>query len=97
MTVQSPTRDDRGNARPDHRLHAPLDWLVVIDVLLVVCSAPAIVVWMLLAPEASNLPLYAAALVVVLPATTAPRCGPGARGRRTPIRSRCPDTCAVTG
>lgn len=68
MTVQNPTRDDRGTLA---RITDALYWFVVIDVLLVACSAPAIVVWMLLAREASNVPLYAAALVFVLPAMTA--------------------------
>lgn len=68
MTVEHRTRDDRGTLA---RITDALYWLVVIDLLLVVCSAPTIVVWMLLAPEASNLPLYAASLVVALPALTA--------------------------
>lgn len=68
MTVEHRTRDDRGTLA---RIADALYWFVVIDVLLVLCSAPTIVVWMLLAPEASNLPLYGASLVLAMPALTA--------------------------
>ena len=68
MTVQQATKDDRSTLA---RIADALYWFVIIDLLLVLCSAPTIVVWMLLAPEASNLPLYGASLVPVLPAATA--------------------------
>jgi len=68
MTVAHGVRDDRGTLT---RIAEMLYWLVLLDVLLVVCSAPTIVVWMLLAPTANNLPLYGASFVTVLPATSA--------------------------
>lgn len=68
MIVQQATRDDRSTFT---RIADALYWFVIIDLLLVLCSAPTIVVWMLLAPEASNLPLYGASLVPVLPAVAA--------------------------
>lgn len=68
MTVMHRTRDDRGTLA---RITEGLYWFAVIDLLLVVTSAPALVVWMLLAQDASNLPLYAASLVVVLPSVSA--------------------------
>lgn len=68
MIVMNRTRDDRGTLT---RLTEGLYWFAIIDVLLVVTSAPAMIVWMLLAQDVSNLPLYAAALVVVLPSVSA--------------------------
>src|SRR5690625_7033642 len=68
MSVQHVTRDDRGTLE---RVTQALYWFVVIDVLLVVTSAPTVVTWMLLARDASNIPLYTASLLFILPAAAA--------------------------
>jgi len=68
MSVQHVTRDDRGTLE---RVTQALYWFVVIDVLLVVTSAPTVVTWMLLARDASNIPLYTASLLFILPAVAA--------------------------
>lgn len=68
MTVVRQTRDDRATLA---RVTEGLYWFVLIDLLLVLFSAPTIIIWMLLAQDASNLPLYAASLLFVLPAVSA--------------------------
>jgi len=68
MPVEHRTRDDRGVLA---QITDALYWFVIIDLALVVCSAPTIAVWMLLARDASNLPLYAASLALALPALSA--------------------------
>jgi len=62
------TRDDRGTLT---KATEAICWLVVIDVLLVLASLPTAMVWMLLAQDASNIPLYTASLLFVLPAVAA--------------------------
>src|SRR5699024_8195306 len=62
------TRDDRGTLT---KATEAIYWLVVIDVLLVLASLPTAMVWMLLAQDASNIPLYTASLLFVLPAVAA--------------------------
>lgn len=77
MTVEHRTQDDRGALA---RIVDALYWLVVIDLLLVACSSPTIVIWMLLARDASNLPLYIASLAPALPAVAAALWAWRARG-----------------
>lgn len=62
------TTDHRGTLG---RLTQAVYWFVVIDVLLVLSILPTALVWMLLARDASNIPLYTASLIFVLPATAA--------------------------
>lgn len=61
-------RDDRGTFA---RITEGVYWLVVIDVLLVLAALPTLVVWMLLARDASNIPLYTASSLFLLPAVAA--------------------------
>lgn len=68
MSVEHVTRDERGTME---RITGALYWFAVIDVLLVLTSAPTVVTWLLLVRDASNLPLYAASLLFVLPAVGA--------------------------
>ena len=68
MTVEHWIRDDRSTLA---RLTEGLYWFVIIDLALVVTSAPTIAVWLLLEQDPSNLPLYAASAVFALPAVSA--------------------------
>lgn len=68
MPVEHVTRDDRGTME---RVTQALYWFVVIDLLLVVASAPTVATWLLLARDASNIPLYTGSLLFVLPAMSA--------------------------
>lgn len=68
MTAEHVTPDDRGTLA---RFTEALYWFVVLDVLLVVTSVPTLAMWLLLARDASNIPLYTASLLFVLPAVTA--------------------------
>lgn len=53
------------------RVTEALHWFVVQSVLLVIASAPTAVCWLLLAQDASNLPLYALSGICVFPAVAA--------------------------
>lgn len=65
MSVQHMTRDDRGTLA---RITEFLYWLVVQGVLLLVAASPTIVCWALLERHVSNLPLYTASTILLLPA-----------------------------
>ncbi|MEE1650202.1 hypothetical protein V1260_05295 [Brachybacterium sp. J144] len=65
---QTTTRDDRGTLA---RVTDAVYWFVLIGLSLAVCCAPTIVLWLLLAQDASNLPLYAVGLLPVAPAVSA--------------------------
>ncbi|MCW1804523.1 hypothetical protein [Brachybacterium squillarum] len=66
--AQGPTRDDRSTFT---RITETVLWFVVADLLVVLSCAPTVVVWMLLAQDASNLVLYAVSALCVPPALTA--------------------------
>ncbi|MFC7455915.1 DUF624 domain-containing protein [Brachybacterium sp. GCM10030267] len=66
--MTEPTRDDRTTFT---RVTEGIYWFLVVDVLIVLASSPTIVVWLLLAREASNIPLYLASLLLALPAISA--------------------------
>lgn len=68
MQQATVTRDDRSTFA---RLTEGLYWCVVLGVLLVLATLPTLVLWMLLAQAASNLPLYLASAVCVPPALAA--------------------------
>ncbi len=59
------------SSRPISRAAAVIHWLVVLEVCWVLASLPGLVLLLLLAPDASNLPLMALALVPLGPATGA--------------------------
>lgn len=62
------TRDDRATLT---RVTEAVYWFLMLDLLLAVCCAPTIAVWMFLERDVSNAPLYAAALLPVAPAVSA--------------------------
>ncbi|MGY5765103.1 DUF624 domain-containing protein [Brachybacterium sp. DNPG3] len=66
--MNGPTRDDRSTMT---RLTEAVLWLLVIGALLIVTTLPTTLTWMLLAQDASNIPLYAVSALFVPPALAA--------------------------
>lgn len=66
--MDSPVRDDRSTMT---RIAEAVYWVLVIGLLLVLSMLPTFAAWLLLAQDASNIPLYAASALFVPPALSA--------------------------
>ena len=66
--TQGSSPDDRGTLA---RVTDAVYWFLLIDLMLVVASAPTVVIWLLLERDASNIPLYLVGLLPAAPAVSA--------------------------